>query len=183
MEQTAIPPSRTSSFAEIQDIRDIKDPVAPFPNHFPMIIPLIFAIFVALIIHKMRRAKRQNLPALLPHEAAREALEALKRKDLVKKGRMMDYYLELSDIMRRYLGSRLNYRTWGMTTEELTYSIGKSEKLPPEQRQLVGDFLIHCDLVKYAGYWPPLEEAESALQMGTRIVSQIGPARDPHEGV
>ncbi len=159
--------------SEKTGLRDIKGPV-PWPFDFFLIVAagLAFLLLVtgAFFYFIARRKTDLRPPSSLPHEAAYEALEALERRDLIRQGRIQEYYEELSNIIRRYLESRFSYRASQMTKEECLLTIQTEKALSPEQRTLLRDFLHDCDIVKFAGYKPQPEKLESSLQTSRKIV-------------
>ena len=157
------------------DIRDIKGPLPYGWNPSPFLIAGFFLIlligFLVFYVKKMKKGER-ILPPRPAHEIAYEALDELKKKELPDKGRLDDYYLELSGTIRKYLEDRLGYQTPEMTTEEFLIGINHSKNLSLEQKSLLGDFFMHCDLVKFAKYKPSLEEANWGFKAGREIVDQ-----------
>ncbi len=160
--------------SEKSGLRDIKGPVT-WPHDLFLIVAAGFFLFflTGSFFYVIARKKKNLRPTFLsPHEAAYKALEALSTRDLLQQGRVQEYYEELSNIIRRYLESRFSYRVPEMTTEEFRLTIQINEEFSPERRTLLGDFLRHCDLVKFAGYRPQFEEMERSLKVGRKIIDQ-----------
>lgn len=159
-----------------KDIRDIRGPKNFDRNAWLYIFPalcvllIILAVF-ALIFSKKRKQERKTPPAPA-HVVAYEALTALEIKDYIRKGRIKAYYTELSDIVRQYLENRFNIRAPEMTTEEFLIQVKASGALSPEHKALVRDFLMNCDLVKFARHQPGGEEAGMIFSSAKRLIDQ-----------
>lgn len=160
--------------AEKSDLRDIKGPITWSHDFFLIVVAVFLLIFLtgALLYVLLRRKKNLTILSPLPHEVAYEALQALRRKDLIKQGKVQDYYVELSNIIRRYLEHRFSDLISEMTTEECLLTIQDKKEFSSERRTLLRDFMSHCDLVKFAGYIPSLEEMERSLKEGQKIIDQ-----------
>jgi hypothetical protein len=160
------------------DIRDIKGPLE-FPSKYAWLaiflaaalILLLGTIIVAYLGNKYRALKKE-IRAKLPHEIAYERLEALKRKQWAELGLIEEYYVELSDIVRHYLEQRFNLRAPEMTTEEFLTKTKEEASFAPEHKSLLKDFLLHCDLVKFAKYGPSANEMELSFNAAKRLVDQ-----------
>jgi hypothetical protein len=158
------------------DIRDIAPPVS-FPHRiWPFIFwgaGILLVIGSVAFIYFVRKKKEQN--ALLPpsaHKIAYEALEALKRKEYIRYGKVKEYYSELSDIVRRYLENRFSLRAPEMTTEEFLKAVKDNKLLSSEHKSLLRDFLSHCDMVKFAKYLPVEEEANLSFMSAKKLINQ-----------
>lgn len=73
------------------------------------------------------------------------------------------WYVELSAIVRRYLEDRYGLRAPELTTEEFLREAQRSGQLSSRHRDLLSDFLVRCDRVKFARYEPDEEESRQAL--------------------
>ena len=161
-----------------QEIRDIRPPVY-FPANHIFIYLFIAIVCVAVVVYLVRRIllkKPQacNEPALIrlrpAHEAAFEALRALKEKKLIEKGFVKEYYFELSAIIRRYLESRFSIKAVEMTTEEFLQALRQSQILAGEHKNILKQFLQHADLVKFAKYGPTREEADKSFSCVEKLI-------------
>ena len=160
-----------------QGLRDIKSPVSFPPNYLLLAVILILLAVAALfflIRFLISNRKKRPVPAIAKpaHVAAYEALEALRKKELPQRGRIKEYYYELSDIVRHYIEKRFNVRAPEMTTEEFLYALGSSDDLLKEHRDALNGFLHHCDLVKYAKYGPTLVEIDDAFGAAKELIDQ-----------
>ena len=161
--------------SETSDIHDIKGPVIThWESSFIMAVGLFsFFLLAAILLYKVIKRKRdKTVPLPPPDRVAYEALDALKVKDLIGQGKIRDFYVEISNIIRCYLANRFPYRALEMTTEEYLLAIKDKREFSPDQKNLLRNFLVHCDWVKFAGYRPSLEEMEMSFKTGQIIIDQ-----------
>ncbi len=161
-----------------KDIKDIK-PLMLFPISFVfvLVIFLVFVFFGAGIwvyVWKFRGGKLFVKKEVIksPYEMAHEELMALKGKSLPDKGFVKEYYTELSDIVRHYIEGRFSYKAPEMTTEEFMEYVKKVGELEREHKGLLKDFLMHCDMVKFAKYGPTPIEMIDSFNSASNFVEQ-----------
>ena len=161
---------------ESEDIRDIKPPIPRGRGWWWAWIGLVVAVVGGFGVWWSRRQGRsvgpQGPPPRSPHDVALEALEVLRHERLPAQGRYEEYYVRLSDIVRRYVEQRFTLRAPEMTTEEFLQAASQDESLTQAQRQLLREFLVHCDLVKFARYQPSEQEAEQMFAAAVRFVQE-----------
>ncbi len=117
-------------------------------------------------------------PPRHPAVVALEGLDALRDGDLLSRGLTRDYYDAVSDVVRRYLGGMRDFDAIEMTTGELLAQLRKSP-LPGVALVEVENLLAECDLVKFARYTPPHEEADAVLDLAYSLVRRGLPALPP----
>ena len=100
----------------------------------------------------------------------------LERKGLPDGDAVDAWYVELSDIVRRYLEDRFAVRAPELTTEEFLQEAQRSAELSTSHRRLLTDFLERCDRVKFAAYSPGQDESSEALAVARRFLGET------HEG-
>ena len=169
------------------DIRDIKG-LAGFRRRglliFFTVMSLIFA--AALAGWALWRRKRKSSPAeaagpVPAHVTAYEELSGLKSMDLPGQGKVKEYYIRLSEIVRHYIESRFSYRAPEMTTEEFLNYVNQARELKREHKDLLRKFLTHCDMVKFAKYGPTSLEILDSFGLAEDFVDQTKLDReDPH---
>jgi len=163
-----------SAFAQESDIRDIKPPLASGFNYwiylFLLIILILLALLVWYLIKKRRQTKAVPLAPRAAHEIALERLSNLKGKRLVQKGLIKEFYIELSDIVRRYVEARFSFRAPEMTTQEFLSSLKYSSILSGSEKELLEEFLTRCDLVKFAKYSPSVDEIEQSFKSAEEFI-------------
>lgn len=158
------------------DIRDIRGPkrfaskIWLYTLTVLAVLLIIGGVFSFILLKKKK--EEAKAPPLLAHIIAYEALVALEKKDYIHKGQTKAYYIELSDIVRRYLENRFNIRAPEMTTEEFLIKVKVDSSLSLEHKGLLRDFLTNCDLVKFAKYQPAETEASLALASARKLIDQ-----------
>jgi hypothetical protein len=105
-------------------------------------------------------------------EIAFEMLAMLKQTQLVSDGRFKQYYIELTEIVRAYLGRMYRIAVLDMTTDEFLLQFGELD-LPNGLLEQTSAFLKHADLVKFAKYVPERERAERDLMVAHDIVEAV----------
>ncbi|MDP3981601.1 MAG: hypothetical protein Q8Q33_09335 [Chlamydiota bacterium] len=162
---------------EKEDIHEIKEPKLysnKYSFWFLMIllsIILICVLCLASAIYYFKKNKnRKTLPARLPHEIALDELLRIEEMDLLTKGKIKEYYYRVSSCLRHYLEGRYSLRAPEQTTEEFIEEASKTSALSLEQKQLLEQYLSHCDLVKYAKLEPFSEEAHKLLQSTRQFI-------------
>jgi len=116
---------------------------------------LLLVVIALLIWWRLRKRKLAGKPVDLrpAWEIAFEKLAVLNQQNLPSDGRHKEYYIELTEIAREYLGRIYSINVLDMTTEEF---LGRfyEEKLPDGLFDDTGGFLKHADLVKFAKMIP-----------------------------
>lgn len=158
-----------------KDVRDIKGRILPFSINWIVLSILAAALFSLFIFIAYKRTKRAA-PVRLPHETALEELEAV-RGHFSRNGNVKEYYIGVSDCIRRYIERVFKLKAPEMTTEEFLSSLKTSSALSLEQKDLLRGFLSACDLVKFAKYKPLGSEVESMFTTAKRFVEET---RDAH---
>lgn len=159
-----------------KDIRDIRGPKS-FADRIWLYLVIVLCILLitglVFSIVSLRKKKLDYQPLPLPaHLIAYEALSVLEKKDYIHKGQTKAYYVELSDIVRQYLENRFNIRAPEMTTEEFLIKVKEDSILSSEHKGLLRDFLVNCDLVKFARYQPAEQEANLSFASAKRLIDQ-----------
>lgn len=162
------------------DIRDIKPPVPLRKDYYRLYI-LLAAIFgilalvgIPLFIFKRKKRGKSGAipPPLSAHEIAYKELERLRSLDLTANGQTKEYYYHLSNIVRHYIENRFQLMAPERTTEEFLTEMTTSNKLDEIHKELIGNFLEHSDLVKFAAYSPQDQEIENSYCSAKRLVDE-----------
>ena len=143
-------------------LHDIKPPVALPKSHALwfwiagsagfLLIAGIAGFFI--FRHFKKRAGITVDSHIPPHEQAFAELRALVDENLVDQGKIKEFYQRISDILRKYIENRFHLKAPEQTTEEFLGSIQSDNAFNPAEKSLLKDFLIHCDLVKFARFQP-----------------------------
>ena len=95
------------------------------------------------------RRRQQQKPAAPPipaHVRARQKLEAALQ--LIHQPK--PFCVAVSDTIRLYLEERFDFHAPERTTEEFLHELKGTDRLLPDQKGSLGEFLQGCDLVKFA---------------------------------
>jgi hypothetical protein len=160
---------------EIKAQADIPPDYKPFLTLLTALGALAIIIYMAFHYYKNRKRPRPLTPKETRplEEIAREAVCILLAKRLVENGLLKQFYLELSEIIKKYLGSKLGIVSLERTTEEFTRDLRKAA-VRLEHHQLIKEFLADCDLVKFAKYKPAEEEISRTVQRSLEIIDTVG---------
>ncbi len=154
MEVNTIPVDTNQAF------KDIKDPLGEsikFSEILPWLslgLGIAFIIF-AIIYYIIRRKKNKPLfvlskqKELKPHEFALEALESLRNKKLWQNGRVKEYYINLTEIIRIYIVNQFDIDALEMTSSEILDSL-KLKDIDSSLTSKLKQILETSDLVKFA---------------------------------
>jgi len=161
---------------KIAQMKDIKGPLN-LPSALilvlisaALIVLLGAGVFAGLLFRKkIEREKERARPA---DEIAYEQLEILKSRDYIAQGRIKEYYVEISDIIRHYMENRFKLKAPEMTTEEFLINVRDYSRLAVNHKVLLKEFLVCCDLVKFAKYAPPAEEMNSVFDSAKMFIDQ-----------
>jgi hypothetical protein len=161
-------------------LRAIKPPVE-IPNGWLWVWVAIAAIFLAALAfwlwkrHKESRQRALVVPAVPPHERARqllqEALQHIHEPPV--------FCVMVSDAIRHYLEERFNFHAPDRTTEEFLHELSATPLLLPDQKESLGEFLQGCDLVKFARYEPREPELHDLHSRAIRLVEETEPQPEP----
>ena len=166
--------------ADASDVRGIKPPVSLDKRYFKLyiIIAIVFGVLllVAIVLHYVyhrKQAEAESIPEpLSAHQIAYNDLESLKAMDLVSKGQIKEYYYRLSNIVRHYIENRFKLMAPERTTEEFLIEMTVTGELTAAHKELIGNFLEHCDMVKFAAYGPDSREIESSFNSAKKLVDE-----------
>jgi len=157
-------------------MRDVKDPVGlplVINKYFVFMILFILIVLGYLSVYFFKKNKEEkNIPKRPAHEIAYEQLQMLQTKNYIAQGKIKEYYTEVSDIIRHYLENRFKLRAPEMTTEEFLINVRDAAALINEHKNLLKEFLLCCDLVKFAKYAPPLNEVSSVFDSAKHFIDQ-----------
>jgi len=113
-----------------------------------------------------------------PYETAVRHLEELRIKKLWQQGLLIEYYSELTEIVKRYIGGRFEFDAPEMTTDELMYQ--KDRWADNEEKFGHVNQIITCaDLVKFASYTPERTDHEANMKAGFEYLLATKPQPKP----
>ena len=163
------------------DIKDIKPPLEILRDYRRLIYPsiggLAVVLFGILIFYFFRRRKmgtgllpRKMKPPRPPHEVALEELDELIASTRLAERKVKEFYIRLSEIIRRYVEGRFFIIAMEMTTEQLLSQMRETD-VDPIHVELLRELLESCDLVKFAKYIPTEEENQKTIAQAYDFVN------------
>ncbi|MAI77480.1 MAG: hypothetical protein CL917_00905 [Deltaproteobacteria bacterium] len=147
----------------------LEKPSAMASNPSIWIIVLLALIGVAsfLAFRSFRRSSTMSA-----WEIAHQELEGLLSSPRPQAHAMGPFFVDLSDIVRRYLEGRFSLRSPELTTERFLELVVGSPDLGRKHQSLLRNFLNQCDLVKFAGHIPTEESIEEAIEAARRFLDE-----------
>jgi len=147
-------------------------------------MPPLLATLVTLLVVLIRRSRHRQ-PVVVPipaYEWANRQIAALVSEDLVRKGRVQEFYYRISDIIRGYVERRFGVSAPEMTTEEFLAAAASDGRFGERNSVELNEFLNACDLVKYARQIPGADEADAVLRAAGGFVERTRESHYRMEG-
>lgn len=127
-------------------------------------ILVLIAFGMALAIWLLGRLKQQvRIMRMSPKERALRELELLLGRRWVETGRLKDFYVELTMIVRRYIERQHHVRAPEQTTHEFLLAVSADSRFPEHVIQRLKQFLEAADLVKFAAWQPDSHAVDNAV--------------------
>ncbi len=131
--------------------------------------------FVSYRRKHIKKLKKHNLT---PIQVAWEHFQTLDKKQLIEQQKIKAYYVELTEIVRDYIGKDVHIPTMEVTTDELITLLSihnKSKKIGIDKERItqLHSFLQTADLVKFAKSKPELLQIQEDRQIAEIIINDI----------
>lgn len=169
----------------VAKICDIKEPIdtpfifAELLQYWPWLVAAVILLgIVALCIVLYLRHKGKTVFAKAPKKqdpcdvVALRQLNDVKEQKLCQRNMVKEYYSEISDIMRRYVGDRFAVSAMESTTDQLIDALKTSGFNDKEQLSHLEKLLSQSDFVKFARYEPLPDENDYAMIQAVLFVNQ-----------
>ncbi len=165
------------------EIKDIKGPLSLPENVALQILLAVIVLLLAILAiagflywQKISSNKKPVVVQLRPEEIALQELEKLLAENLLARGEVKLFHLRISDILRHYIENRFGIKAPERTTEEflteLSVTQSQTGSLLGSHKTLLTDFLIHCDLVKFAKHEPTTAECEKTVSICREFIEK-----------
>ena len=156
------------------------DRIPNFLYYYWWLILLIILVVAAVVwgvirYHRHGRILPGTKPQLPPYEAARQALDRLKSRQLWQQGQVEQYFVELTDILRTYISRRFDVSAPEMTTQQFLTEAAENPVLAPYAPEL-HRLLTLADLVKFARTQSLPDENTEAFRIVSDFVDTTRPA-------
>ena len=164
------------SAAQTADIRDIKPPVE-IPTGWEWLWWTLGAIAVLVLLIILWRVLTKPKPQIAMPPPLPAHLRAKQRlaDALTLIGQPKPFVTAVSDAERAYLEERFKFHAPERTTEEFLRELQATDRLLPDQKESLGNFLASCDLVKFAKYEPGETELRELHGSALRLVEETEP--------
>jgi hypothetical protein len=157
----------------IADIEDVVDMPAKLIVWWILPVAAIVIIAAGLWLYSRKKKAKAAIRIFKPaHEIAYARLQELINKDLIKAGKVKEFYEGLSDILRHYIEDRFELRAPERTTEEFLTEIRDMNALSESHSKALAEFLTHCDLVKFAKHSPTNEQIQRTFDLAKNFIEQ-----------
>lgn len=171
--------------AESDEPRDIAPVVDVYQDDYTLLWVLGALAVIALVALLVRylvknwdrfhpRGPLAPPPPRPPEQVALEKLDDLRDGGLPGSGAKKVWYIDLSEIMREYVGNRYGFDGLESTTEEIVRVMRGKKTAGLTQAELFS-FLNDCDMVKFAKYETDEREDQENLEEAYRIVRVTTP--------
>ena len=134
---------------------------------------LFIALFSAAVVKYRRDSKAPTVDRI-----AVKRLGKLRGKQLLKKGMVQEFCLEMSGILTDYARARFGMGLKVMTAAEFAAEIDKISELAPARGEYLKGRLELCDLVRYSGYVPGEGELDPKLAEEIKFVKETAPKEE-----
>ncbi|MFZ5552016.1 MAG: LPXTG cell wall anchor domain-containing protein [Bacteroidota bacterium] len=130
---------------------------------------VLAGLLLFLLLRKKKNDEKPAVPALPEDVEALQKLKELDNKKLWQDGKIKEYYVELTDIIRNYIERRFKVPALEQTTDEIMHSLRFAE-IKDENRHQLKALLKTSDLVKFAKEKPAGTENEQALKVSVDFI-------------
>ena len=170
---------QTVILKEGTELKDIKQPMeAPigWSDIWPWLVgillfALIFFLLKKYVFTKKEAIKIEKPKVIIPADiTALQQLTKLDKAQVWQSGKVKLYYVNISEIIRRYIGERYNFIALELPTDEILQNL-KNKTLKKADLIILTTILQRADLAKYAKSKPTDQENEESLRFGQDFIN------------
>jgi hypothetical protein len=142
-----------------------------------LLLALLLLAAGAWWLWRRRRAKPEegvSAPAPPPqpaHIVAYAELERLLSSGLLEQGGLKEFYIELAEILKRYLEARFSIDTFERTTNEILEAL-RARRISIKVKTTAAEYFVACDMVKFAKLDPAADETRVTVERAYRIIDE-----------
>lgn len=151
-----------------------------------LLIACLVLTLAAIGIWLWQRGRRPKLqrtsePDVDPIALVEADLRDLMRSDLLENGLTKQFYVSLSELIRRILEAGFHIQTLEKTTSEILEELKLvgNGKEPGQALNTIESVLVECDLVKFAKYIPSRDESNAAVERTFEILALAKKLKQP----
>lgn len=172
-----------------KDIRAMKPQIAIDENGplWPWLLAALLIFLIMALIFYLQRLKNkkgeEEVAAIVipPHIEALDELQKIEAMNLIREGKIKEFYTLVSDLIRVFEGKSHGFDAMEMTTEELSRHMraktrsainGAGLNAAEEENNLlvIEKFLRDCDMVKFAKYRPADMDISALCERAREII-------------
>lgn len=178
LELSVTPTPAGADLGDMDTIRDIRREPTLWLDYWPWALGAL-ALMLLFTWYLRRRPKRpkQVVAASVPlppppppaRDIAQQKLTALEQQELWQKGQLIEYYAQLSIILREYLENKYNILALESTTREIAKLL-QNTSFPQSLKPTLDYLLQQSDMVKYAEMPPPAQFHVQAMENARKVV-------------
>lgn len=169
---------------DAEDVRDIA-PIVPFQRAWwPWLVAGLVAAIMALAAVLLYRRRKRRVqtgmialpePDVPPYEEAMQRLAKLEEIDLDRAEEVKSFYVDLADVLRRYLERRTGIPALESTTSDLMRLLEKRQMqgFPSTAVALVRKVLELADLAKFADARPPASKGYQSVGEARQVIDEV----------
>jgi len=170
---------QTIILEEGAELKDIKQPMeAPigWSDIWPFLVGFLILTLIIYLLKKYVFGEKQNNIKIVPKMiisadvVALKELEKLEKAKIWQSGEVKLYYVNISEIMRRYISERYKFIALELPTDEILQNL-RNKNLKKEDLITLTTILQRADLAKYAKSKPTDKENEDSLEFGQDFVN------------
>jgi hypothetical protein len=151
-----------------------------------LVLALGAYLFDRFVRKKEKPAEKPAEPPVPPEIQFEKEIASLLAARLLEKGETKEFHLRISEILRRYLGARLDFYALESTTTELLFML-KLRNIEKDVMRRIENFCELNDPVKFAKWIPPVDMSENLVALAReikdkttiKIAESPGPAPSP----
>ncbi|MFQ3675936.1 MAG: hypothetical protein SNJ64_05280 [Endomicrobiia bacterium] len=153
------------------EIVDIVEPI--WMRNYLLLIFLLLGTILGLVLYSVKKRKEiiieEQVETIVDiKEDALRRLAELWQKDYITKNLVKEFYLELTEIVKDYIGKKNNINALELTTDELYY---KLKNIVDRKYNLkLKTFLDNADLSKFAKYVPDVKQINSDFDVAKELI-------------
>lgn len=174
-----------------KDIRAMKPQIAINESGplWPWLLTALLLILIVVLIFYLKhlRGKKtaEEVAAIVipPHIEALEEITKIEAMNLIREGRLKEFYTLVSDVIRVFEGRSYGFDAMEMTTEELSKNIrtkarsdinvaGLNDADKENDLLIIEKFLSDCDMVKFAKYKPADMDVSALTNRAREIIKK-----------
>src|SRR3984893_3029288 len=159
-----------SIFIAQQNFHEIAPPVdySFVPAWAIFLASFVGLSLIGLIVWLLKRKPKPPLPPKLPRQIALEELDRIGSENKTMKP--YQFSIRVSAILRRYVTNQFALPVTRQTSVEFLTTLAKSSSFSMNEKSLLEDYLIRCDLIKFARYEATSADSRLLLDEATRFV-------------